>query len=153
MTAIIEFLFIRTILPVRTETARRRTDFFIVKEYHRKPYDYISRHCQENNLIPSFEVLRSRINSGWYDPALLETFSKTSMKTRKFKRKTVTIEQLNESMIFTDGIVYEDTKVIAGHKGQVVTKALRMTLLNFKRGGHLGDAVSVIIPVDEMINA
>jgi hypothetical protein len=59
------------------------------------------------------------------------------VKTRKFKRETVTIEQLNESMIFADDIVSADTKVIAGHKGQVVTKALRMTLLNFKRGGHL----------------
>lgn len=99
--------------------------------------------------LTSFEVMRSRINSGWYDPSVLDNFSKIATRARKFKKKTVTMEQLNETMILADDIVSEDTKIIAGHKGQVITKALRMTLLNFKRSGHLGDTVSVIIPVED----
>jgi len=99
--------------------------------------------------VTSFEIMKSRVNTGWYDGALLQNFSKTIALSKKFKKKLVTIEQLNESMILAEDIISEDTKIIAGHKGQLVTKALRITLLNFKRGGHIGETVPVIIPVDE----
>lgn len=97
----------------------------------------------------SCEVLKARANSGWYDSTILTEFCKTVVLSRKYKKKLITFEQLEENMILAEDIVSEDTKVIAGHKGQVVTKALRLTLLHFRQGKHTGDTLPVIIPVDE----
>jgi response regulator RpfG family c-di-GMP phosphodiesterase len=110
-------------------------------------YDVLIQSGRDPNT--SFDVMKARVNSGWYDGSLVANFIKTIAQSKKYKKKLVTIEQLTDNMILAEDIFSEDTKVIAGHTGQIVTKALRMTLLNFKRGGHLKETVSVIIPVDE----
>jgi response regulator RpfG family c-di-GMP phosphodiesterase len=110
-------------------------------------YDVLVQSGREQ--ITAFDVMKARINSGWYDRSVLDNFSKAIALTKKYKKKLVKIEQLDESMILSDDIISKDSKVIVGHKGQMVTKALRITLLNFKRGGHIDEALSVIIPIDE----
>jgi hypothetical protein len=91
----------------------------------------------------------SRAGSGWYDPEIAERFCKLVAMSRKYKKKTVTIEQLEEGMILAEDIIAAKTGVVAGHKGQLVTKPFRITLLNFKRGGNIENTVHVIIAIEE----
>jgi response regulator RpfG family c-di-GMP phosphodiesterase len=95
------------------------------------------------------QIILARAGSGWYDPAVAENFCKVVVETKKYKRKLVTIEQLEEGMILAEDIISSKSSIVAGHKGQMVTNPFRITLLNFKRGGNIGETVHVVIPIEE----
>jgi response regulator RpfG family c-di-GMP phosphodiesterase len=110
-------------------------------------YDVILQSGREVSQVIS--VIKARIGSGWYDPVIADNFIKVLSVQKKYRKKTVLIKQLDETMIISEDIISKDTTVLAAHKGQLVTKALRMTLLNFQRGGHIPETIPVIIPVDD----
>lgn len=94
-------------------------------------------------------VITSRINSGWYDPAVVEKFCKIVSVSKKYKKKLVTIEQLDETMILAENIFSARDNIEVGRKGQIVTKAFKVTLLNYKRSGNIAETLHVVIPIDE----
>jgi response regulator RpfG family c-di-GMP phosphodiesterase len=98
-------------------------------------YDVILQSGREVSQVIS--VIKARIGSGWYDPIIADNFIKVLSVQKKYRKKNVLIKQLDDSMIISEDISSKDTTVIVAHKGQLVTKALRMTLLNFHNGGHI----------------
>ena len=110
-------------------------------------YDALLQSGRETQI--AINVLTSRSNSGWYDPDIAEKFCKVISVSKKYKKKLVTIEQLDDTMILAEDLISIKNGAIIGHKGQIVTKAFKVTLINFKRGGNVGDTLHVVIPIDE----
>jgi response regulator RpfG family c-di-GMP phosphodiesterase len=123
-------------IPFGARLIKLASDFDIIVQSGRDPALALS-------------VIKGRAGSGWYDPDLAEKFTAVMAAQKKYRKKTVLIRQLEDNMILAEDTLSNDQKIIVGHKGQVITKMLRITLANMQRGGIIPETIQVVYPVDD----
>ncbi len=84
---------------------------------------------------------------GRYDPEAVKALEKIISVENKHEIKKVLIDNLTEKMILLEDLFTKDSVLVVS-KGEVVTHAMKLRLLNFKANSGIQDYVRVIVSKD-----
>ena len=91
-----------------------------------------------------FEVLDKRTRLGWYDPRLVKSLKEFSGPKKKYIRKEVSLNKLDNTMVLAEDLYNKDGDLLLGSKGQEVTDSFITKLVNLEKTQGIKQPISVL---------
>lgn len=89
--------------------------------------------------------------AGWYDPKLLEIFSRVDSRPPRGAAMRVWVDQLRDGMILAENVVSKSNALLV-MKGHEITPLIRKQLSNFSKNYHIQQPIEVYLAASEALS-